>query len=158
MHIEKKLLKFSIIDFLLYFALLFTLLIGINFLFTLIIGNPGIFISDISWIIQILVPIIYSLIWTSGNRNGILKISECNDPQTLIEEIDASLKRKYKYKREDSTTGAYAYTKRTQWARFFNYFFRENVTIQPASDGCQIFAKKHVLSSIEMKVKYAKKG
>jgi hypothetical protein len=72
----------------------------------------------------------------------------------MLKLIDSSLKRKYK--RIESETGDYAYTKRTQWAKCFNYFFRENITIQPAADGCQIFAKKHVLSSIEMKVKYNK--
>jgi hypothetical protein len=107
---------------------------------------------------QVLFPVIYSLIWTSGNRNGILKITECHDPQALIDQIGSSLKRKYKYKRVESEKGAYAYTKRTQWARCINYFFRENVSIQPEADGCRIFAKKNLLDSIEMKIKYAKKG
>lgn len=156
MHIEKKLLKFSITDAIRHFALLFTLLNVPIFLFTVIQGAPRFFIYDTSWIIQVLFPVIYSLIWTSVNRNGILKLTECYEPQPMLKQIDSSLKRKYK--RIELATGGYAYTKQTQWARCFNYFFRENVSIQPRSDGCRIFAKKHVLNSIEMKIKYAKKG
>lgn len=156
MHIEKKLLKFSLTDAIRHFALLFMLLNGPISLFTVIQGNPRFLTHDSSWIMQILFPVVYSLIWTSVNRNGILKLTECNEPQAILKQIDSSLKRKYK--KIELETGDYAYTKRTQWARCFNYFSRENVTIQPAADGCQIFAKKNLLDSIEMKIKYNRRN
>lgn len=44
--------------------------------------------------------------------------------------------------------------KKTKWARFFNYFFRENIRMKITEEEIVIFAKKNLLDSIEMKIKY----
>lgn len=86
--------------------------------------------------------------------NGILDLTGFNDTKTLIEKIETRLNKRYI--RVDSKTGDYEYVKRTKWARFLNYFFRENIRIRPENDGFKIFANKNLLDSIEMKIKYDK--
>lgn len=151
MNIEKRLLKISFIETFLYFGLMFILLNGSILLFTLIKGNPRLLIYNDSWVIQFLFPLIYSLIWTSLNRNGILNLTGFNNPNTLFEKIESSINKRYK--RIDSKTGDFEYVKRTKWARFFNYFFRENIRVRQVKDGFMIFAKKNLLDSIIMSIK-----
>jgi hypothetical protein len=156
MNIEKKLLKISFSEAFLYFGLMFILINGAVLLFTSIEGSPRLLIYDSSWIIQFLFPLLYSIIWTSINRNGILYVTGIDNPKTLIEKIESVLNKKYI--RIDSKTGDYEYEKKTKWARFFNYFFRENIRIRAANEGVRIFAKKTLLDSIETKIKYDKRN
>ena len=88
MKIERNLMKMSLLDTLLYFVLLFVFINGIIFLFTIIItGEPKIFISDGSWISQLLFPFLYSVIHNSINTYGVVKITVYSDFDYLREQI-----------------------------------------------------------------------
>ena len=154
MKLEKKLFKISLPETFLYFGLLFILLNGTIFTFTLIKGNPRFLIYDSSWIIQIVFPVIFSVIQTSVNRNGLLKLTTFYDSKVLRNQIDSFLSKSHI--RIDSETGDSEYVKRTKWARFFNFFFRENIKVKVTTDEITIFAKKNMLDPIEMKINHEK--
>jgi hypothetical protein len=154
MKFKKILFRNSLLETFLYFGLLFILINGTIFLFTLIRGNPRFLIYDSSWIIQIAFPFIFSIIQTSVNRNGILKLTVFNDSKTLTEKIDSLVNNSYI--RIVSESGDLNYVKKTKWARFFNYFFRENIKIRVTNNEIMIFAKKNILDSIEMNIKRSK--
>ena len=152
MKTEKTLFQISLLETFLYFALLLIVLNVPIFIFTLISGAPRLLIYDTSWITQFLFPIGVSIIWTSINRNGFLKLTMFNDSKPLIEKIE-SLVLKKGYVKIGSETDTYEFV---SWGRFFNYFFRENVRIEITNDEILIYSKKNVLDSIEMKLKYNK--
>ncbi len=108
-------------------------------------------VYDTSWIIQFGFPILFSIIWTSINRNGFLRISEFNDSTLLTAKIESIMTKSYN--RFDSETGNIEYLKKTKLARFFNYFFRENIKIEKTKEEIVIFAKKNILDTIELKIK-----
>ena len=127
---------------------------GLIFTFTLVTGNPRLLIYDTSWILQFVFPILYSIIWTSINRNGFLKISEFNDSTQLIARIEPLMAKRYI--RFDSESGNIKYLKKTKLAKLFNYFFRENIKIEKTKEEIFIFAKKNLLDLIELKIKYVR--
>jgi hypothetical protein len=152
MKIEKTFYKISLQETFLLLGLMLILFNGLIFTYTLITGNPRLLIYDSSWILQFVFPILYSIIMTSINRNGVLKITSFNNATALIEKIELLVRKRYI--RLDSETGNFEYMKKTKWARFFNYFFRENIRMKITEEEIVIFAKKNLLDSIEMKIKY----
>lgn len=154
MKTEKTLYKVSIQETFLQIGLMLILFNGLIFTFTLVTNNPRLLIYDSSWILQFVFPILYSIIMTSINRNGILKITQFNDTNALIERIESLMNKKYI--RLGSEIGNFQYVKKTKWARFFNYFFKENILIEKTKEEIVIFAKKNFLDSIELKIKYDK--
>jgi hypothetical protein len=152
MKIEKTFYKISLQETFLLLGLMLILFNGLIFTYTLITGNPRLLIYDSSWILQFVFPILYSISMTSINRNGVLKITSFNNATALIEKIELLVRKRYI--RLDSETGNFEYMKKTKWARFFNYFFRENIRMKITEEEIVIFAKKNLLDSIEMKIKY----
>jgi len=56
----------------------------------------------------------------------------------------------------DSKTANIKYVKKTKLGKFLNQFFKEDIIVQITENGVSIFAKKNVLDSIVMKLKYDK--
>ena len=152
MKIEKTFYRIELKETILLLGLMLILFNGLIFTYTLITGNPRLLIYDSSWVLQFGFPILYSIITTSINRNGVLKITSFNNATALIEKIELLVRKRYI--RLDSETGNFEYMKKTKWARFFNYFFRENIRMKITEEEIVIFAKKNLLDSIEMKIKY----
>jgi hypothetical protein len=151
MKTEKTFCKVSIQEMFLLMGLMLILFNGLIFTFTFITGSPRLLVYDTSWIIQFGFPILFSIIWTSINRNGFLRISEFNDSTLLTAKIESIMTKSYN--RFDSETGNIEYLKKTKLARFFNYFFRENIKIEKTKEEIVIFAKKNILDTIELKIK-----
>ncbi|MDX9697633.1 MAG: hypothetical protein RBT49_17710 [Bacteroidales bacterium] len=152
MKTEKTFYKVSIQETFLLMGFMLILFNGLIFTFTLVTGNPRLLIYDTSWILQFVFPILHSIIWTSINRNGFLKISEFNDSTQMIARIETLMPKRHI--RFDSDTGNIEYLKKTKLARFFNNFFRENIKIENTKEEIVIFAKKNILNSIELKIKH----
>ncbi len=155
MKLEKTLFKISISETIILSVFLLVVLNGVIFLFSVVIGKPSFSIMDSGWITQIVFPFVYSIIQTSINRNGVLKLTEFADSETLTRQIESLILKKG-YVVIDSNTDNIKYDKRTKWSRFFNYFFKENINVRISESGVSIYAKKHLLDSIEMKLKYGK--
>ncbi|MEN6501802.1 MAG: hypothetical protein ABFC55_05430 [Tenuifilaceae bacterium] len=151
MKTEKTFCKVSIQEMFLLMGLMLILFNGLIFTFTFITGSPRLLVYDTSWIIQFGFPILFSIIWTSINRNGFLRISEFNDSTLLTAKIESIMTKSYN--RFDSETGNIEYLKKTKLARFLNYFFRENIKIEKTKEEIVIFAKKNILDTIELKIK-----
>ena len=155
MKLEKTLFKISISETIILSLFLFVVLNGVIFLFSVVIGKPSYSITDSGWISQIVFPFVYSIIQTSINRNGVLKLTEFGDLATLTKQIESLLLKKG-YIVINSNTNDIKYIKRTKWSRFFNHFFRENINIKATENEVSIFSKRNLLSSIEWNLIYGK--
>ena len=88
MKLEKTLFKISIKETLILSIFFFFLLNGFVFLISLLTGKPRFLFYDTAWILQIIFPFVYSIIQTSINRNGVLKITEYDDITNLVQHIE----------------------------------------------------------------------
>lgn len=148
MKTERSLDRMSLSDTLLYFVLLFVVINGIILLYTIITGNPRLFIHDSSWISQLLFPIMYSVIYNGINRNGVIKITDYSDLNCLKEQIEESII-KNGLQRISSESESYIYKKKTKVGRFFSFFAGEKVTVKYTDTQIQINSKKYILTQIE---------
>ena len=155
MKFEKTLFKVSVKETIIFSIFLFVLLNGIIFLFSLVIGKPGFLLYDTAWILQIVFPFVYSIMQTSINRNGVLKITDHDDSATLMQKIEPLILKKG-YIAENSEEKDITYVKKTKWGRFFNYFFRENIRVQINENEVLIFSKRNLLLPVLMRLKYHK--
>ena len=156
MKTERTASKISILDTIYLSVFMIVVFNGVIFLFFVIIGEPGFFIMDYMWISQFVFPVLYSIIQTSINRNGVLKVTAFDDQEALIKMIESQLISK-SYIAIDSTTENIKYIKKTKWGRFLNYFFREDIRVKVAENEVLVFAKRNHLSSIEWNLIYGKK-
>lgn len=156
METERTSFKGSLLETFLYFGLVFVLLNGTTFMYTLIMGDPRLLVFNYSWIIQIGIPFVSSIIYTLINRNGVLKITDYNDLTPITTQIESLIFRNG-YIRIDTNTDYIKYGKKTMWGRFFNYFFREDIEVRISENKVLIFAKRNMLVRIEMKLKYNKR-
>jgi len=155
MKLERTIFKMSILDTIILSTFFLVVLNAAILLFSVLIGRQGFFIKDSGWLSQIVFPVLYSIIQTSINRNAELKLTEFANSETLTRQIELLLLKKG-YVVIDSNTDNIKYDKRTKWSRFFNYFFKENINVRISESRVSIYAKKHLLDSIEMKLKYGK--
>jgi len=155
MKFERTLFKISILETIVLSIFMFVALNGVIFLISLFTGKPRFMFYDTAWILQIIFPFVYATIQTSINRNGVLKLSEYSDLEALTSQIESFFLKKG-YIAIYSKTENFKYVKRTKWSRFFNHFFRENINVRISENAVSIFAKKHLLDSIGMKLKYDK--
>jgi len=153
MQFEKKLFKLSLVEPFLYFILMFILINFTFFIFSLIEGNPRFFAYDSSYIIQILMPVLYVVIMTSINRNGVLKIIDFQDSTIINSKLEIYLNKRG-YLGIDTGDGTINYIRKTKWGRMLNFFVRENIKIQISENEITIYAKRNLLDSILMKLKY----
>jgi hypothetical protein len=152
MKFEKTLFKMSFIETIKLSVLLLFVLNGFIFLISYFQGNPRFIFYDSAWITQIFFPIVYSIILTSINRNGVLRVADYDDLTTLMQQIEhLTLKRGYIV--ENTNHNNILYTKKTKLGRFFNYFFRENINVQTINNEVLIFSKRNMLLHILMKLK-----
>jgi hypothetical protein len=156
MKLERNFFEISISETILFSIFVLVVLNGIVFLFSVAIGKPRFFINDSGWISQIVFPFVYSIvILTTVNRNGVLKLTEFDDLVTLTKQIESLLFKKG-YIAIDAKPEDVKYVKRTKLGRFFNQFFRENVNVRISENEVSIFAKKRLLDSIGMRLKFGK--
>lgn len=87
---EKVLFKMSFTETLILSMFFFAILNGVILLFSFLTGRTGFLLYDNAWIIQVFFSFMYSIIQTSINRNGILKISDYNDLLSLVKKMPAS--------------------------------------------------------------------
>ncbi len=153
MKIERQLFKISLLETFSYFGLLFVLINGFAFLFTVIEGDMRLLIYDTSWIFQLIMPIFLALAVNSVNRNGVLKITDFNDLDALKNKIDLIIKKRGLIK-SDNESKLDNYTKKTKWGRFFNLFFREDINVKYLEDEVLVYGKRNMFSPIESKLRY----
>lgn len=153
MQFEKKIFKLSLVEPFLYFILMFVLINLAFFMFSLIEGNPRFFAYDSSYIIQIVFPVFYVVILTSINRNGVLEVTEFQDSVILTNKVDVYLKRRG-YIGIDTENRITKYVRKNKWGRMLNFFFRENINVEITDNKLTIYAKRNLLDSILMKLKY----
>ncbi len=155
MKLERTLFKISISETIILSIFMLTVLNGVIFLFLLATGSPRFLLYDTAWILQIVFPIVYAVFQSLINRNGVLKLTYYQDLIKLTKQIESLLFNKG-YIVIDSKTVYIKYVKKTKLGKFLNQFFKENINVQVTENGVSIFAKKNVLDSIFMKLKYVK--
>ena len=152
MKFEKTLFKVSYRE--MFFFLVITLIAnGAIFIFTWIKGNPRLLLNDGSWGVQFVFPTIYSILLTAVNRRGILKVSMFDDSKALKEKIESVVLKKG-YTSTYSNTQYSKFIRKSKLGRFFNTFFNENIEIKVTEDEASIFARKNMLDSVKMKLKF----
>ena len=155
MKLERTFLRVSISETIILSMFLLVVFNFVIFLFSVVIGKPKLLIYDSAWISQIGFPILYSIMQTSINRNGVLKVTDYNDLAKLTKQIESLILGKG-YIAVDSKIENIKYIKKTKWGRFFNHFFRENINVWVTENEVLIFAKRNILSPIVMTLKYDK--
>ncbi|SMO36845.1 hypothetical protein SAMN06265379_101316 [Saccharicrinis carchari] len=123
------------------------------FIFTLIKGNPSLFLNDASWIMQLLFPLAYSLIFTAVNRRGVLKVSAFDDQKTINQKIKSVLLKKG-FIATDATKANQKYIRKTKLDRLLNAILNQDIDIKITDNEVFIFARKNMLDSIKMKLKF----
>lgn len=151
MKFERRLLRISLLDTLLYLIILLVFINGIIFLISLIAGRPRIFISNGSWISQLLFPFFYSLIQNGINRNGILTITEYSDHDFLKNNIVKLIAKKGLYESEEKL-GFQIYTKKTTFGKLLNFIFNEDIKVNYSENATIIKAKRNILIEMEQKL------
>jgi hypothetical protein len=165
MKFEKVLFSMSFSETLILSMFFLAVFNGFVFLLSLMIGRPGFLLYESAWIPQIIFPVLYSIIQTSINRNGLLKITEYTDLSSLVQKIESLILKKGYIPEDvnksdltiaDSNTTKLAFVKNTKWSRFFNLFFREDFNLQINKDEVLIFTKRNLILSLLMGLKYDK--
>lgn len=151
MKFEKTFFKISVKETLILSVFFFSILNGLIFLITLLQGNPRFLLYDAAWIIQIIFPLLYVIIQTSINRNGVLKVTGYNDSTMLRQKLETLILKKG-YFVENASEREVSYAKKTKWDRFLNYFFRENIRVQMSKSEVMIFSKRNLLLYFSMKL------
>lgn len=154
MKLEKKLFKMSVTETFLYFALMFISLNGTIWMISLINGDFKLLAHESSWIVQFVFPVLFAIINTAIHRNGVLMVTSFSNQSELLQKIESMIG--HRYRRSSSENGVFNYTKKTKLARFFDYFFRENVRIKATADQINVFAKRGLLNSLDTRLKYDK--
>jgi len=152
MKFEKTLFKVSVKETLILSVFFFLILNGLIFLITVLQGNPRFLFYDTAWIIQIIFPFFYTIIQTSINRNGVLKVTGYYDSTVLMQQIETLILKKG-YIVENASDRDVFYAKKTKWNRFLNYFFRENIRVQMNKSEVMIFSKRNLLLYLSMKIR-----
>lgn len=154
MQFEKKLFKISLLETFLYFSLMFILLNGFFYIVSLIEGKPRFLSFESSWVTQVFFPVFYAIIQTAINRNGTLKIDGFQDFIILLKEIDTYLKGIGYINNNNTENQIVTYVRKTKWGRMWNFFLRDNISIQVSDNELTVFAKKNRIDSLLMKLKY----
>ena len=155
MKLERTLFKISISEIILLSIFMIVGLNGVIFLISLLTGKTRFMFYDTAWILQIVFPFVFAIIQTSINRNGVLKLTEYRDIETLTRQIESFFLKKG-YIAIDSKIENVKYVKKTKFGRFLNHIFREDIKVKVAENGVEIFAKKNLLDLLRMKLKYDK--
>ncbi|WP_319230543.1 hypothetical protein [Draconibacterium orientale] len=148
MNIERQLFKVSIRETFLYFVLLFVLINGLVFIYTIFQGNARFMLSDSSWIYQIVFPVLFTLVHKSTNRNGELKLKNISDIDIVKNKIDMLILKKGLIKADENSEFE-KYTQKTKFGRFLNLFIRENINVRYSEKEVLVYGKKHMLSLLE---------
>lgn len=153
MNFEKTLFKISFLETFKYFLLMLILLNVPIFIFTIIKGDPSVLLYDSSWMMQFGFPFVFAILQTVINRNGVLKVTMFDDAKALTEKVE-SVALKKGFITTESNIENIKYIKKTKLGRFFNSFLGDNLEIKVTDNGVSIFAKKFMLDSIKMKLKF----
>lgn len=156
MNFEKTLFKISFLDTFKYFVLM---LIFINvpiLIFNLLKGDPKLLLYDTSWIIQFGYPIIFTTVQIIINRNGILKVTMFDDSKALTKRIESVVLKKGYTIDADANTGDIKYIMNSKLNRLFNTILNQNIEIKITYNEVSIFARKNMLDSIKMKLKFSR--
>lgn len=149
---NKRLFKFSVVDFILLLILSIIIFVGFTGILSLIMGRSFISFVENQWITLAIFALITPTTQALINRRGELIISDreylskCNNH---LDEI--ILSRGYiSNRKSDNET---IYTSRTKIGRFFNFFFNENIQVRNEEGVIRILSKKTVLIQLESKIK-----
>lgn len=157
MKTNMSLFRFSIVDFLL--LLLFNTIVfvgligGINFL----LGQSFFSGPSSSWIVILPFVILYPLLRSIWNRNGILIIE---DEQTYLYKSDSIhkflIQKGYIITRQNETE--IMYDKENRLSRFLNIIFREYIQINYNNNEIRIHAKRNLLNEFVCKIEEINKS
>ena len=157
MKTNMSLFRFSIVDFLL--LLLFNTIVfvgligGINFL----LGQSFFSGPSSSWIVILPFVILYPLLRSIWNRNGILIIE---DEQTYLYKSNSIhkflIQKGYVITRQNETE--IIYDKGNRLSRFLNIIFREYIQINYINNEIRIHAKRNLLNEFVCKIEKINKS
>ncbi len=154
MKVEKSLFRISLVALFQNFLMIAIPLNVILFVFTFLSGEPRSMIYDSSWIIQLALPLLISIVQVSTySRNGVLLLSEYNDSSTLMKKIESILLKKG-YIKVDSKPESVKYIEARKRFIFINNLFNYEVIIKPTANTVEIYSKNVILIPIESKLKY----
>nr|WP_321406052.1 hypothetical protein [uncultured Carboxylicivirga sp.] len=150
MKTDIKLCNISLTDTFLLFVIICLLTNILIFILSLFQGNPTLLYGKTPWFAQLMLPLIFAISNNIANRKGKLTFPDINNSQSLFEQIDSFLQQKYN--RINLSDHEFSYVKRNSWARFFDFFLRENIRISTANNKIVIYGKKHQFNRIEVQL------
>lgn len=157
MKTNMYLFRFSIVDFLL--LLLFNTIVFIGLIggINLLLGESFFSGPSISWIVILPFVILYPLLRSIGNRNGILIIE---DEQAYLYKSDSIhkflIKKGYVVTRQNKTE--IIYDKENRLSRFLNFILREYIQINYNNNEIRIHAKRNLLNEFVCKIEEINKS
>ena len=157
MKTNMSLFRFSIVDFLL--LLLFNTIVFIGLIggINLLLGQSFFSGPSSSWIVILPFVILYHLLRSIWNRNGILIIE---DEQTYLYKSDSIhkflIQKGYIITRQNETE--IMYDKENRLSRFLNIIFREYIQINYNNNEIRIHAKRNLLNEFVCKIEEINKS
>ncbi len=126
---------------------------GIIFLFSIIAGARFLEVFKSTWLISLGYPVLHGIIQSYINRNGVMTITEFDDPVSLTEEIEHSAGRiGYKITKKDN--GNLRFNRRSKSGRILNLLFREDFRVTVSDSEVKIRGKRNPLKRIGKRLTY----
>jgi hypothetical protein len=153
MKIEKTYEKFSVRDFIMLWSAIFTIFVIIQFLIYFFLLDKSIRENMISfWIHPLMYPTIFALGSGYLNKNGIMTISDLDNPQKILSGIDQVMD-KWGFTETRKDHERTVYDKKTKWGRFWNYIFKEGLEVIHEGDNIKLRGKRNTFLRLEYKLK-----
>jgi hypothetical protein len=153
MKIEKTYEKFSVRDFILLWSAMFTIFVILQFLIYFYLLGKSVRENMVSfWIHPLMYPTIFALGSSYINKNGIMTISDLDNPQKILSGIGQVMD-KWGFKETRKDTERTIYDKKTKWGRFWNFIFKEGLEINQEGDQLILKGKRNTFLQLEYKLK-----
>ncbi len=152
MKTEIKLLKASFIDVFL-FTIFFLVIINL-FAWLISMVLPFNYTETLhrSWLNIIVIPIIFGLIISLGNRKAELVLSGIDNVEDVLKKIEGLIVKK-NFRIKSKVVNQICFERKTLFGRFFDFFAREAYTMKCSNDMFVISSKRGILQQLNWKIK-----
>lgn len=153
MKIDKSYEKISLRDFILLWSAMFIIFVILQMLIYIFLLDKTIRENMIGfWIYPLMYPTIFALGSSYLNKNGIMTISNLDNPQKILSGIDQVMD-KWGFKETRKDIERTVYDKKTKWGRFWNYIFKEGLEVIHEGDSIKLKGKRNTFLRLEYKLK-----
>lgn len=148
---DKKLFRFSFIDFLLFTMFALILFIAVTFVMSLVTGKSFLSLIEKQWIVLVGYTLIFSVIQAAFNKNGALSVTDPEYVAKCTDGLDEIILSKG-YIATKKIGNETTYNRKTKIGRFFNFFFRESIMVRREGATITIFSRRNTLNQLENRI------